>query len=463
MRAASIRTATMRGDPSAGRGTTVWLLGNHHPAADRSIGWHGQLPNLGYPDALVVDMTTLTENTIRQIDAGKLDRVKKSIGDKLFGGGGTIIVITSAEFSAPPIDVATGQPIIPFNGYADPHDCSNYRILPAVLDTEPVDKGGRILPDAGHDFGAYLGAVGHSRFHITGHQQTSNWGPRGARFCLARVNGQDVKDGFGYDLGFTLVVVEAGRGVAASQAEGAGRLVFLPPYTEPAADAIGKILSACGKILLRAEAPPAWAERLSLGPADEYRAQIEQLKEDKAKIQGNIDRLERQRGAILAHRRLLYSDGPELEDAIVQAFRVLGFADIERMGNVDEEDAAFAMDGTGYSHGVIEAKGAGRGIQLQHILQCNRWTDRRAIADGRPSKGIFVPNQHRLEPYPESAEIRIKIEPNQLEQTQLKDICIIPSCVLFEAVSRVLGGEAPDRAGIAGRIADTKGVLRDVP
>ena len=452
----------MCGDPSAGRGTLVWLLGNHHSAADRSIGWHGQLPNLGYPDALVVDMTTLTENTIRQIDAGKLDRVKKSIGDKLFGGGGTIIVITSAEFSAPPIDAATGQPIIPFNGYADPHNCSNYRILPAVLDTEPVDEGGRISSDAGHDFGAYLGAVGYSWFHITGYKQTLNWGPRGARFSLARVDSQNVRDGFGYDLGFTLVSLEAGRGMTASQAEGVGRLVFLPPYTEPAADAIGKILTACGKALPRAEAPPVWAERLSLGPAGEYKAQIGQLKEDKAKIQGEIDRLERQSDVILAHRRLLYSDGPELEDAIVQALSVLGFDDIERMGKADEEDAAFAMDGTGYSHGVIETKGAGRGIQLQHIPQCNRWTDQRAIADGRPSKGIFVPNQHRLEPYPESAEIRMKIEPNQVDQAMMKDICIIPSCALFEAVERVLGGETPDREKITGKIADSKGVLRDV-
>lgn len=238
--------------------------------------------------------------------------------------------------------------------------------------------------------------------------------------------------------------------------------MFLPPYTEPADDAIGKILSSCGKATPRVEAPPAWVEQLSLGPAGEYRAQIVQLKEDKAKIQDEIDRLARQSNAVMAHCRLLYSSGPELEDAIVQAFRVLGFDDIERMGKADEEDAAFAMDGTGYSHGVIEAKGARKGAQLQHILQCNRWTDQRAIADGRPSKGIFVPNQHRLDPYPKSAEIRMKIEPNQLEQAEMKDICIIPSCVLFEAVDKVLGGETPDRTRIAGKIADSKGVLGNV-
>ena len=41
------------GYPSAGQNPQVWLLGNDHPAADRSIGWRDLLPNLGDPDALV--------------------------------------------------------------------------------------------------------------------------------------------------------------------------------------------------------------------------------------------------------------------------------------------------------------------------------------------------------------------------------------------------------------------------
>ena len=450
------------GGPSVGRDPQVWLLGNDHSAADKSIGWHGHLPNLNDLDVLVIDMTTLTMNVIHGIADRKLDQLKKHIEDKLFGGGGTIVVITAVEFPAPPPTTKTVRVISPRSSAGGRHAYSSYRFLPVVLKTAQIEKGSRILPDTEHDFGAYLGAVAHFEFYIAGYSERFHPGSRGRQFSLEMVDGQNVRDNSGHDLGFTLAAVEKECATRAGRTKKAGRLVFLPPYTEPADDAIGKILSSCGKATPRAETLPAWAEQLQLGPAGEYKAQIEQLKEDKAKIQGKIDRLERQRVAVMSHCRLLYSDGPELEDAIVQAFRVLGFDDIVRMGKADEEDAAFAMDGTGYSHGVIEAKGAGRGIQLQHILQCNRWTDRRAIADGRTSKGIFVPDQHRLEPYPESAEIRIKIEPNQLEQAEMKDICIIPSCVLFEAVSRVLGGETPDRARIAGRIAATRGVLKDV-
>ena len=239
--------------------------------------------------------------------------------------------------------------------------------------------------------------------------------------------------------------------------------MFLPPPTESTGVAIGRILSACGKSTPHAEAPPAWAKRLSPGPAGEYRERIAELEARKAEIQGEIDDLTSRHDGIMAHCRLVYSDGPELEDAVVEAFGALGFNDVERMGKADEEDAAFAMGNcTRYSHGVIEVKGADRGIQKRDILQCRGWAARRAAADGRPMKGILVPNQHRLKPYPESSETRMKIEPNQLEQAETDDVCIIPSCTLFEAVSRVLGGETPDGAKIVGKIAATKGVLTDV-
>lgn len=71
----------------------------------------------------------------------------------------------------------------------------------------------------------------------------------------------------------------------------------------------------------------------------------------------------------------------ELVDAVVQAFRVTGFLDVEAMGGADE-DAAFVMGGDTYClRGVVKAKGAGKGVQMRHILQCNRWTDRRAGPD----------------------------------------------------------------------------------
>lgn len=243
----------------------------------------------------------------------------------------------------------------------------------------------------------------------------------------------------------------------------AGRLVLLPPPTEPMDAAIGKILSVYGKASPCAELPPAWAGQVAFPPLAKCEAQMGRLEEDKTKIQREIDKLAAASDRIRSHFRLLYSRGRELEDAVVEAFRALGFDDIEPMGGADEADAALGMGrGTPYPRGVIEAKGADGGAQMRHILQCKRWANQRAAAGGGATKGIFVPNQHRLRPYPGSLEARMKIEPNQLEQAELDDVCIIPSCVLFEAVRRVLGGEEPDREEIAARIAATKGVLKDV-
>ena len=448
------------------RNLRVWLLGNAHPNADKSISWNDvPIPNLSDPDVLIVDLTTLTVPALEKINKAMLEQARLLVLDKILNRGTVVVITQPIIHVGHGLTTDNGDPHSPPGLYFDKfHVYSNYQIFPVRPATKGTPKGEAIVVDPGHKFWKYMDNVRNFTFYISDYfpRYISKVSGTSSKIELRAVNGQAIKDNSGHDLGSTLTAVVVDRRGASVPHENSGRLVFLPPPTEPIGDAIEKILFAYGKATPHSEAPPTWAEQLSLGPAGEYRAQIVQLKEDKAKIQGEIDRVERQNDAVMAHCRLLYSSGPELEDAIVQAFRVLGFDDTREMGGADEEDAAFAMDGTGYLYGVIEAKGASKGAQLQHILQCNRWTDLRAIADSRPSKGIFVPNQHRLEPYPESAEIRMKIEPNQLEQAEMKDICIIPSCVLFEAVSRVLGGETPDRARIAGKIAGTRGVLKDV-
>ena len=245
--------------PGADRSPPVWLLGNDHPGADRSIDWRGGIPNMSDPDILIVDMTTLTEDTTYQIGRYTLGHIQKSIRDKFFYGGSTIVVIMGAMVWAPPPDAATRGPIFSFDGSLDPYAYSNYHVLPTVPEIVQAGRGRRILPDAGHDFKAYLDAVSHFNFYIEGHDLTIRMGHGGPRFYLEKVDGQSIMDNSGHYLGFTLVVTEAGGGMRTRSVENTGKLVFLPPYTEPAADAIGKILSACRKAL-----PPC---RPASGPA----------------------------------------------------------------------------------------------------------------------------------------------------------------------------------------------------
>ena len=449
-------------------------MGRDHPGADRSLVWDGSFGNLSDPDVVIVDLTALTEQILRSTNKTELDQAQKSIESKLLYGG-TVVAITQPEFSIPSRRPLAGRPDSPFGGQLfEPYRYSNYHILPINVVTTAVQANHVIRAGDKHRFKDYIDAVKGYNFVIDSVTDGIPPDPTGAPpAALFQLYEWDITDNSGRILGLELKVAKSNRRGRLRQASGPGRLVLLPPPTEQIDEAIGRILSVY-KPSPPAGAPPAWAERLSPGPAGENRKRIAELEGRKADIQGEIDDLARRNDRILAHRRLLYSDGAELEDAVVEAFRALEFGDIERMGNRDEEDASFSMGGGGggggsssssstlYSRCAIEAKGAGKGTKMRHILQCGRWAEQRAAAEGRPVKGVFVPNQHRLEPYPRSLEIRTRIEDDQLKHAELKDICIIPSCVLFEAVSRVLGGETPDRAGIAGKIAATKGVLKDV-
>lgn len=431
----------------------VWLLGSRHPNADNSIGWEGDLSGLGKADVLIVDMTTLTEDVLVKI-AKKLDQAHKSIRDR-FLSGGTIVVITHPYFSVHPR-------IIEPSGKRSPYRYSNYHILPAELTTVQQAGAGACVGDK-NAFKVYVEGIDSFSFYIDryDHRIDPNLFDDASRIGLAHLVEQGIKDYSGHYLGFTLVLTQRDE-KGDSPHPSAGRLVFLPPPTEPSSDGIGKILSVYGKGSPPAEAPRGHAEKLQPDPAGKCGARGSKPDKDGAKTQDEIDDLQYWESEIHAHSKLLYSKGQELEDAVVRAFKVLGLSEITRIREDDREDAAFGMGGTGYLHGVIEVRGYEKEAEIRDLLQCDKWAERRAESEGRPSKGIFVPNQYCERPYPASLRDRTSIDPDLVKQAEISDICIIPSCVLFKAVRRVIEGRARERAGIVDRIAAAKGVLEYV-
>ena len=75
------------------------------------------------------------------------------------------------------------------------------------------------------------------------------------------------------------------------------------------------------------------------------------------------------------------------------------------------------------------------------LIEIPVFLDKSEFIDKKISKGIFIPNQHRLQPYPKSKNDRSHFEPNEISYAQMKSICIIPSFVLFEAVKDMLDGK----------------------
>ena len=249
-----------RGSRAAERDTRVWLLGRAHPSADRSIGWNDDpFPNLSDPDALVVDLATLTAPVLERIGKAKLDQAQQLIRDKTLNGG-TVIVITHPLFWAdPPLTPNKSRLSTPDLSAGNPGAYSNYDIFPTRLATKNVPDGEAINVDDGHDFKKYMDNVRKFSFYIRGYSPrvVSKIPGSLTNIELTPVRGQGVRDNSGHDLGLTLVAATVDHyHQTADPLESTGRLVFLPPPPAELADkAIETLLAIFGKGTPRAKAP----------------------------------------------------------------------------------------------------------------------------------------------------------------------------------------------------------------
>ena len=251
-----------RGGPAARKSARVWLLGRDHPRADRSLVRDGIFGNVSDPDVLIVDLTALTERVLRRISKTELDQAQKSIAGKLLYGG-TIVVITQPEFSTPSRRPLAGGPNSPFGGQLFVHyRYSNYYILPINIVTTTVQVNHVIRAGNGHRFKGYIDAVKGYNFVINSVTDKIPPDPTGAPSASLRwLHKWDITDNSGRVLGLELEVAESSCRGCPRRAP--GRLVLLPPPTEPIGEAIGRVLSVYGKTVLAGQpaAQPAQREK----------------------------------------------------------------------------------------------------------------------------------------------------------------------------------------------------------
>ena len=437
-------------DTTASRSYKVWVVGNRHPAADRSVSWNEDFPNMSEPDVLILDLTTLTSDMLKSIfDKDNWHQAADLIMDKFVQGDGIIIVITVPCLSIP--------------------NCiSNYFLAPVeVLNTTDVPHSSTIKPDKDHEFAMYLASIEKFTFYITDYNygkinhKIKYCGHSGVS-CTITDKG-NVYDNASHYLGSTFMLLEQDYSLDQIKSmDGAGKMVLLPPPTEPLTDALGKILFVYGKTSPIAGVRPNWAENIRMPRANNLQNQIDLLTSKNHDIVNEIKKLKIEREKIMDHTRLLYSGDLELEDAVRNAFQNLGFTEIRQIRDNAFEDGIFEFNNERFKYGVIEIKGATKRTTERDLTQCSKWVDQLFEIDQKLSKGIFIPNQYRIRPYVKSSKERKKFEPNEIDYATMKGICIIPSCVLFEAVCRVLGGETPNRTKIEQKIIDTNGVLENL-
>ena len=237
-----------KGGRAAKKERRVWLLGNDHPGADRSIKWDGKFGNLSDPDVVIVDLTGLTRDALQRIDKGNLDQAQASIWDKLLYGG-TVVVITRPKITIRPGNPPTGRPAGAYGRVAPtgPHAYSNYHILPINIGTAEVQANSMVKAADGHRFKGYIDAVKGYNFLINVDDELPPHSASEPPAKLRWLHDWDITDNSGRVLGLVLEVGEIDHHGRLRQAPRPGHLVLLPPPTEPIGEAIGRILSVYGK------------------------------------------------------------------------------------------------------------------------------------------------------------------------------------------------------------------------
>ena len=411
----------------------IWVLGSRHTLADKSILWSEPFPNFSECDILVVNTCTFPYH----FKIENMLTAKQHIFE-LLNTGGEILVISRLN---------TKQ---------------NYSWCPVNPETLQTTPGERVVYPHESKYAPYLKQVKRWTFYFgdidTSYVNSKLIGQSQFAKTLSTKNSETVFNKanqviglrFNFEVLYTLLVEFP---VATT-----GSIYFLPQPTEVTPELGIDILLgilAGGK----AEPPPHWEETIDLPTLHS----VDQKITDKMKLLGNMNNelrsLQEERSKLTRLRQLLWTNGITLEEIVKDAFLQLGFLEIRRGRARDLEDWVIDVStNSEYQHCVFEAKGSLKRTSLANLTQCNKWVDD-YVLEKKKVKGIFVPNQHRLED--PSDPSKVHFEPNELHYAETRDICILTSKEIFGAVSEKLkGNPSVTREFVEKKMLAAKGLCR---
>lgn len=438
----------------------IWVLGHGNTSADKSFSWWEKIPNITDADIIILDLSTLPPSFWQQpsnfaphLNPPLINRnyikfddqpteydyaqehmtslrttVIEHLEDKILGGGHVIYLLHHNTMSK--------------------HMCDNEKIIPFNIKITKIAEQTKICY-TDQQFKEYLKEVKNINYILNV--------PKTLFYTQSEIR-LDIDDD-------SLVTDKSKRMVGAAftalrHRTPCGYLTFLPsPSSDATAEMVDIIVSKLRGY--KTEPPPSWINDLEIVGLNNIKNQITDLELEKNKLSKQISKLEDEKKKLNKYSDLLYATGNQLEEAVRIAFVLLGFDEINNERGIDNEDWRIEFKSVpNVKFGVIEVKGRNKKTTRQDIVQCNTWVD--DYFKMNPSarvKGIFVPNQFRRYAFPKSKDQRKCFEPNEISYAKTRNICIIPSYVLFESANRVLSDGSPDRNAVEELIFNTNGVL----
>ena len=440
----------------------IWVVGHAQTNADKSFSWDDESRSITDADVIIVDIGTLP--TTSQLKAKSRDYVNPELTDtaatylisaRLFESKinaryetylkNTVDWIRTLCYNMENKVLGGGHVVLLLH-YAD-SDIFEYSecddLMPFKLELFDDETRSKIIFGK-HYLKEYLNHVKHVNYKLDRYRDSR----------LALEPDLMVVDNSDQLLGAEYVCLDKNQ---------PGRLTLLPSAAASGhGELITKIVSCFKKNAH--EPPPTWIENIQIPGMNEIIKDIERLRTEAKTINTTVEELESEKNILGKYYDLLFSTGPQLEESVKQAFSLLGFAEIDKKRGNECEDWTIDLKSIQEAEfGVMEVKGKKAKTTMADIGQCHKWTEEYLHMESSvKTKGIFVSNQFRLHKFPESKTQRKRFEPNELDYAQKREICIIPTYVLFEAVSHVLEDKSSDRSMIEKKIFSTNGVLETI-
>jgi len=435
----------------------IWVLGSKHPNAHNSISWLSSFPNFSNCDVLIVNLQSLGKQVYNKRKSDLFEKARRYIFDMLMTGEKLVFIILPSH-----------------EGFLD--------WLPVYPELEEIAPA-RVRQDSlGKTIDDYLETVEECPFYIRDFNFSyvkDKTNPKSE--CSEKYSfTEDARDFYFCELvahprienrakqmigGQVMCEIHCGLDTYTrvyKQTFSSGITVFLPPSTkitvEQAIDIMVNIFTG-GELI---ESPPQWENKIDMPGLQEKERQIVQKEEEKKTLIKDIEELKNSKDNLIKFRRLLWTDGTPLENAVKDAFVTLGFSEIRKIREKNLEDWVidfkFVPD---YKHGVFEIKGSEKRTSLSDLNQCDKWVKDYLLEKNLQVKGIFVSNQYRRGDILTSLKQREHFEKNELKFARQREICILPSHEIFYAiVEKMKGNPQITRKFIEEKIAATNKVCK---
>lgn len=178
---------------------------------------------------------------------------------------------------------------------------------------------------------------------------------------------------------------------------GKGLIVFLPPPKNPEpSKLIGTLINCSKKYLIKHEPTPSpnWLIEYKLKGEDTFDLKLEELEVKIAELDDAKKNLLNEKSTLTNYKKLLYEQGPDLENVIIDSLKLLGFKAENRKLEDLEHDVVFESD---EGRGIAEIEGKDNdAIHVGKLDQLNRVVDEDFELTGKYPQGVLIGNHYRL-------------------------------------------------------------------